>query len=350
MKCFSAVVGKHFMHDLREVAVKLFGRTKESDVATDRALVRTRRSFLGRMGELFRSSDITEELWESLEEVLIGADTGVNTTMEILDRVRAHDPETSEDVRRLLRSELLAILQVPNEQAAGRLWGQQGDYVEPDHPWVILVVGVNGSGKTTAIGRLAFAYQEEGRTVIAAAGDTFRAAAINQLQNWGKRLDFDVVAHQQGADPAAIAYDTIEAARARGHDVVMIDTAGRLQSKKNLMDELAKVRKVIERHVERGPDEVLLVLDATTGQNGLSQARSFAEAADVTSVMLSKLDSSARGGIVFAIAEEFGLPVRFVGVGQEPDDLAPFHPETFVDALLGYVDELDLEDARLTVD
>lgn len=330
--------------------MKLFGRTKESDVATDRALVRTRRSFLGRMNDLFRNSDITEELWESLEEVLIGADTGVNTTMEILERVRSHAPASSEDVRQLLRSELLTILQAPNEKAGGRLWGKQDDHIEPDRPWVILVVGVNGSGKTTAIGRLAFAYQEEGRKVIAAAGDTFRAAAIDQLQEWGKRLNFDVVAHQQGADPAAIAFDTIEAARARGHDVVMIDTAGRLQNKKNLMDELEKIRKVIERHVDRGPDEVLLVLDATTGQNGLSQARSFAEAADVTSVMLSKLDSSARGGIVFAIAEEFGLPVRFVGVGQEPGDLAPFDPETFVDALLGYVDERDVEDARLTID
>ena len=329
--------------------MKLFGRTKESDAATDRALARTRRSFLGRMGRLFHSSDITEELWESLEEVLISADTGVNTSMEILARVRSRNPSTSKEVRQLLRSELLAILQVPNEKAAGRLWGEQDGHVEPERPWVILVVGVNGSGKTTAIGRLSFAYQREGRKVIAAAGDTFRAAAIDQLQDWGKRLDFDVIAHQQGADPAAIAFDTIEAARARGHDVVMIDTAGRLQSKKNLMEELAKVRKVIQRHVDRGPDEVLLVLDATTGQNGLSQARAFAETAGVTSVMLSKLDSSARGGIVFAVAEEFGLPVRFVGVGQEPDDLATFDPEAFVDALLGYVDEHDVEDARLTI-
>ncbi|MDA0353406.1 MAG: signal recognition particle-docking protein FtsY [Chloroflexi bacterium] len=319
--------------------MRLFGRSKESDQATDQALERTRRSFFGRMSEIFRGSDVTEELWESLEEVLIGADTGVTTTMELLDRVRAKNPSQAEDVRRLLREELLAILRAPSEATQGRLWGLPDDAPEPDRPWVVLIVGVNGSGKTTAVGRLAFAYQEQGRKVIAAAGDTFRAAAIEQLQNWGRRLNFEVIAHQQGADPAAIAYDTIEAARARGHDVVLIDTAGRLQSKKNLMDELSKVRRVIERHVDRGPDEVLLVLDATTGQNGLSQARAFAEAVDVTSVMLTKLDSSAKGGIVFAIAQEFGLPVRFVGVGQEPGDLAPFDPEAFVDALLGHADE-----------
>ena len=330
--------------------MRLFGRSKESDEATDQALERTRRSFFGRMGELFRGSDVTEELWESLEEVLIGADTGVTTTMEVLERVRAQNPADAEDVRALLREELVSILSGPSDQAGGRLWGLPEDAPEPDRPWVVLIVGVNGSGKTTAVGRLAFAYQEQGRSVIAAAGDTFRAAAIEQLQDWGRRLDFEVIAHQQGADPAAIAFDTIEAARARGHDVVLIDTAGRLQSKKNLMDELSKVRRVIERHVDRGPDEVLLVLDATTGQNGLSQARAFAEAVEVTSVMLTKLDSSARGGIVFAIAQEFGLPVRFVGVGQEPGDLAPFDPEVFVDALLGYVDEREPEAARATGD
>ena len=330
--------------------MRLFGRSNESDEATDQALERTRRSFFGRMGELFRGSDVTDELWESLEEVLIGADTGVTTTMEVLDRVRARDPAHAEDVRTLLRDELVSILRGSSEASGGRLWGLPEDAPEPDCPWVVLIVGVNGSGKTTAVGRLAFAYQEQGHRVIAAAGDTFRAAAIEQLQDWGRRLDFEVIAHQQGADPAAIAFDTIEAARARGHDLVLIDTAGRLQSKKNLMDELSKVHRVIERHVDRGPDEVLLVLDATTGQNGLSQARAFAEAADVTSVMLTKLDSSARGGIVFAIAQEFGLPVRFVGVGQQPGDLAPFDPEAFVDALLGHVDEREPEAAQATGD
>ena len=325
--------------------MRLFKRSRETDEATEQALERTRRSIFGRMGDLLRGSDVTEELWESLEEVLIGADAGVATTMEVLERVRAQSPARAEDVRTLLRAELLAILREPSDEARGRLWGLPEEAPEPERPWVVLVVGVNGSGKTTAIGRLAHAYQQEGKRVIAAAGDTFRAAAIEQLQDWGRQLDFDVIAHQQGADPAAIAYDAIVAAGARGHDVVLIDTAGRLQSKKNLMDELSKVRRVIERHVDRGPDEVLLVLDATTGQNGLSQARAFTEAVDVTSVMLTKLDGSARGGIVFAIAREFGLPVRLVGVGQRPEDLAPFDPEVFVDALLGHADEREREAA-----
>ena len=315
--------------------MRLFGgRSKESEEATDQALERTRRSFFGRVAGLFAGSDITDDTWDQLEEVLIGADAGVQTTLEVLDRVRARAPRRSEELRAMLAEELTAILEAANEPR-GRLWGHPEGTADPDKPFVVLVVGVNGSGKTTAIGRLAHAYQQEGRRVMAAAGDTFRAAAIDQLQEWGRRLDFDVVAQGPGADPAAVAYDAIEAARARGHDVVLIDTAGRLQNKQNLMDELSKVRRVIERHVERGPDEVLLVLDASTGQNGLSQARAFAESAQVTSVMLTKLDGTAKGGIVFAIAREFGLPVRFVGTGQREGDLAPFDPRGFVDSLLG---------------
>ncbi len=300
---------------------------------TGRALERTRRTFFHRLSEILVGAEVTEELWESLEEVLISADAGVQTTLEVIERVRAHDPAHAEDVRDLLAEELIAILQRA-EEPRGRLWGLPAGTPLPERPHVVLVVGVNGSGKTTAIGRLAHAYQQEGKRVIAAAGDTFRAAAIEQLQEWGERLAFDVVAQGQGADPAAVAFDTIQAAQARGHDVVLIDTAGRLQSKQNLMDELAKVRRVIQRHVERGPDEVLLVLDASTGQNGLSQARAFAESVDVTSVMLTKLDGTAKGGVVFSIAREFGLPVRFVGTGQRPQDIAPFEPRAFVESLL----------------
>ncbi|MEI7925759.1 MAG: signal recognition particle-docking protein FtsY [Chloroflexota bacterium] len=318
--------------------MRLFGRGKqaeeERDQATEQALERTRRSFFGRVAGLFTSSDITDETWESLEEVLIGADAGVQTAIEVLDAVRARKPRRTEELRAMLAEELTRILESAAEPR-GRLWGLPEGTEEPAKPFVVLVVGVNGSGKTTAIGRLAYAYQQEGRRVMAAAGDTFRAAAIEQLQEWGRRLDFDVVAQGTGADPAAVAYDAIEAARARGHDVVLIDTAGRLQNKQNLMDELSKVRRVIERHVERGPDEVLLVLDASTGQNGLSQARAFADSAQVTSVMLTKLDGTAKGGIVFAIAREFGLPVRFVGTGQREGDLAPFDPRSFVQSLLG---------------
>ena len=314
--------------------MRLFGgRSKESEQATDQALERTRRSFFGRVAGLFSGSDITDEMWESLEEVLIGADAGVQTALEVLDRVRARHPRHSDELRAMLAEELTAILERANEPR-GRLWGLPEGEPEPERPLVVLVVGVNGSGKTTAIARLAYAYQQEGRRVMAAAGDTFRAAAIEQLQEWGRRLDFDVVAQGPGADPAAVAYDAIEAARARRLDVVLIDTAGRLQNKQNLMDELSKVRRVIERHVDRGPDEVLLVLDASTGQNGLSQAHAFAESAQVTSVMLTKLDGTAKGGIVFAIAREFGLPVRFVGTGQREGDLAPFDPRSFVQSLL----------------
>ena len=319
--------------------MRLFGgRGKDSTEATDRALdgalERTRRSFFGRVTGLFSGSDITDETWDSMEEVLIGADAGVQTALEVLDRVRSRRPRRCDELRAMLAEELTAILEAA-AAPRGRLWGLPEGAPEPDRPLIVLVVGVNGSGKTTAIGRLAHAYQQEGRRVMAAAGDTFRAAAIEQLQEWGRRLDFDVVAQGPGADPAAVAYDAIEAARARGHDVVLIDTAGRLQSKQNLMDELSKVRRVIERHVDRGPDEVLLVLDASTGQNGLSQARAFTDSAQVTSVMLTKLDGTAKGGIVFAIAREFGLPVRFVGTGQREGDLAPFDPRGFVQSLLG---------------
>ena len=315
--------------------MRLFGgRSKEADQATDEALSRTKRSIFGRVAGLFGGTDVTEELWDSLEEVLIGADAGVQTTLEVLDRVRARKPRRADDLRAMLAEELTAIL-VAADTPRGRLWGLPEGTAQPDRPWIILIVGVNGSGKTTAIGRLAFAYMEEGKRVMAAAGDTFRAAAIEQLQEWGRRLTFDVVAQGPGADPAAVAFDAIGAAQARGHDVVLIDTAGRLQNKQNLMDELTKVRRVIERHVERGPDEVLLVLDASTGQNGLSQAKAFADSAQVTSVMLTKLDGTAKGGIVFAIAREFGLPVRFVGTGQREGDLAPFDPRGFVASLLG---------------
>ena len=236
----------------------------------------------------------------------------------------------------------MRILAAPAATPRGRLWpvpnAAEGNGAnapaEAAPPALVLVVGVNGTGKTTAIGRLAYLYQQQGARVTLAAGDTYRAAAIEQLQAWGKRLGADVIAHQQGADAAAVAFDAIEAARARGADVLFIDTAGRLHNKQNLMDELSKVRRVIERGLGRAPDEVLLVLDATTGQNGLAQARAFTESVEVTAVMLTKLDGTAKGGIVFAIADDLGLPVRFIGTGQEAGDLAPFEAESFVDSLL----------------
>lgn len=309
--------------------MRLLRGNPESEAATGRALSRTRRSWFGRVGDLLRGNGITPELWDSLEEVMIGSDAGVETTFEVLDRVRAANPRQPEELRAALRGELIAILEAP--AGAGRLWDADG---EPPRPAVVLIAGVNGTGKTTAAARLAHAYQAEGNRVIAAASDTFRAAAIDQLRSWGERVGFDVIAHQAGSDPAAVAFDAIEAAQARGHDLVLVDTAGRLHNKQNLMNELAKIRRVIERQLGRGPDEVALVLDATTGQNGLAQARAFTEAIEVTSVILTKLDGSARGGIVFAVASELGLPVRFIGVGDGPGDLAPFDAEAFVDGLL----------------
>ena len=310
--------------------MRLLRGNAETGEATGRALSRTRRGWFGRVGDLLRGNGVTPELWDSLEEVLIGSDAGVETTFEVLDRVRAANPRQPDELQAALRRELIAILEAP--EGGGRLWGP--DPAEPARPAVVLIAGVNGSGKTTAAARLAHAYQEGGERVLAAASDTFRAAAIEQLRSWGERIGFDVVAHQPGSDPAAVAFDAIEAARARGHDLVLVDTAGRLHNKQNLMNELAKVRRVIERQLGRGPDEVALVLDATTGQNGLAQARAFTEAIEVTSVILTKLDGSARGGIVFAVASELGLPVRFIGVGDGPGDLAPFDAEAFVDGLL----------------
>ena len=310
--------------------MRLLRGNPESEAATGQALSRTRRSWFGRVGDLLRGNGITPELWDSLEEVMIGSDAGVETTFEVLDRVRAANPRQPDELQAALRSELIAILEAP--AGAGRLW--DADAEAPPRPAVVLIAGVNGTGKTTAAARLAHAYQAEGNRVLAAASDTFRAAAIEQLRSWGERIGFDVVAHQAGSDPAAVAFDAIEAAQARGHDLVLVDTAGRLHNKQNLMNELAKIRRVIERQLGRGPDEVALVLDATTGQNGLAQARAFTEAIEVTAVILTKLDGSARGGIVFAVASELGLPVRFIGVGDGPGDLAPFDAEAFVDGLL----------------
>ena len=311
--------------------MRLFRRSPQTDAATSEALTRTRSSWFGRVTGLFGGSAVTEELYEQLEEVLIGADAGVSTTMDVLDRVRAARPRDAEAVRELLRYELVGILRSPPE-GKGRLWGEATE--PPEAPAVVLIVGVNGTGKTTAVARLAYAHQQQGQRVICAAADTFRAAAIDQLKHWGTRLGTDVIGHHQGSDPAAVVFDAVEAARARGADLLLIDTAGRLHNKQNLMDELSKIRRVIERHLGRGPDEVALVLDATTGQNGLTQARAFIESVEVTGVVLTKLDGTARGGIVFAIASELGLPVRFIGTGEGPGDLAPFEPEQFVDALL----------------
>ena len=283
----------------------------------------------GLAGLLSRGAD-DEQAWEELEEALLGADVGVATTGELVERLRRRaraERAAGERLRGLLRAELLDAVGAPDRSLALDLLD------EHSKPGIVLVVGVNGTGKTTTAGKLALALAEEGKQSVLAAADTFRAAAVEQLVIWGERVGAPVVRQQQGADPAAVAFDAFASARARHADVLLVDTAGRLHTKTNLMDELRKLRRVLER--EGGQvREVLLVLDATTGQNGLAQARQFTDAVGVTGVVLTKLDGTAKGGIVIAVQRELGIPVKLVGLGEGAHDLAPFDPEAFVDALL----------------
>jgi fused signal recognition particle receptor len=271
-----------------------------------------------------------EEAWEELEEALLGADVGVATTVELIEYLRERaraSRATGAELRELLREALLAEVGTGDRTLALDL------IAEDQRPGIVLVVGVNGTGKTTTVGKLALALAEEGKQVVLAAADTFRAAATEQLLIWGERVDAPVIRHQAGADPAAVAFDGLASARAKGADVLVVDTAGRLHTKTNLMEELRKLRRVLERE-DGNVREVLLVLDATTGQNGLAQARQFTDAVGVTGLVLTKLDGTAKGGIVIAVQRELGIPVKLVGLGEGAHDLAPFDPEAFVDALL----------------
>ena len=284
---------------------------------------------------VFERSQIDDELWDELEEILIGADTGVETTEMILDevrsRVRKEGMKQPAEVREALRDQLIALLE--SVDGKGQLWGDQSDEDRSFSPAVILVVGVNGAGKTTSIAKLARAFRRDGERVVLAAADTFRAAAIEQLKLWGDRVGATVIAHQRGQDASAVVFDAMAAAKKRAADVVLIDTAGRLHTKSNLMEELKKINRIVQRSDDTAPHEVLLVIDAVTGQNGLLQAKSFAEAVGVTSIFLTKLDGTAKGGIVFSIADQLQIPVRFIGIGERADDMAPFDAESFVDAL-----------------
>jgi len=291
-------------------------------------LARTRNAIFSRIASLLGATEVTPQVWEELEELLIQADVGVETTLALMDRLRRRARDEAilraDRLRDALNEELRALLPTPPPLNLG---GRPLD--------VILIVGVNGSGKTTSIAKLGYRYRQEGRKVLLAAADTFRAAAMDQLRIWGERAGCPVISGPEGGDPGAVVYDALQAARSRGMDMVIVDTAGRLHTRYNLMEELKKVRRVAARSVEGAPHETLLVLDATTGQNALSQARHFLEAVEVTGVILAKLDSTARGGMVFAIARELGLPVRFVGVGEGLDDLAPFDPDAFIQGLWG---------------
>jgi fused signal recognition particle receptor len=306
----------------------------EEAAPVEEAVERTRKTWFGRIGGLFKKG-LGEEVWEELEETLIAADTGVQTTMRILEevreRVQAGGIKDSDAALEVLKSDLTEILEAPADK--GQIWSRNGDERTLPKPAIVLVVGVNGTGKTTSIGKLAHAYKARGQKVVLAAGDTFRAAAIDQLKKWGERVGVDVVAHKEGADPSAVIFDALVAAEKRGADIVIIDTAGRLHTKANLMEELRKVHRVIQRKVPDAPHEVLLVLDATSGQNAMHQAKYFTEAVGVTGVVLAKLDGTAKGGVIFSVCDQMGVPVRFVGTGERPQDLAPFKPREFVEAL-----------------
>ena len=286
-------------------------------------LSKSRRAITGGLtGWRYDPNDV--ESWEQLEEVLISADVGAATTQEIIERLEKRRPKTSEEVMEGL-ADVLGELASPEEEPRLEL---------PARPSVVLVVGVNGTGKTTTIGKLASRLPEHGRSVIVAAADTYRAAADEQLEIRAGRAGADFVGSTHGGDPAAVAFDAISAAESRGHDVVIVDTAGRLHTQTNLMEELSKIRRVITQRMEGAPHETLLVIDATTGQNGLRQAELFREAVDVTGVVLTKLDGTAKGGIVVAIGHELGLPVKLVGVGESLEDLQPFDPSDFARALV----------------
>ncbi len=289
-------------------------------------LARTRKTAFGRIATLLGATEITEDTWDELEALLIQADLGVETALEVLDTLKeivARDALVrSDELEDALRAELRRRLQTPPVIT----WGSP--------PNVVLLVGVNGSGKTTTAAKLAWRYTREGKTVMLAAADTFRAAAIDQLKTWGERLDVPVIAGQPGGDPGAVTYDAVQAARARQTDILFVDTAGRLHTRFNLMEELKKVRRVAGKALDGAPHHVWLVMDATTGQNALQQAKAFKDAVGVTGVILAKLDSSARGGMAFAIQRELGLPILFAGLGEKPEDLQPFDPDAFIAGIL----------------
>jgi fused signal recognition particle receptor len=279
---------------------------------------------------LLGAGDLDEESWEELEDTLLMADLGSATTTEIVEQLRSQisssGVRSTEDARGVLRTELTGALMPEADRSVHAL-------PYPGGPAVVLIAGVNGTGKTTTTGKLGRVLVAEGRTVLLGAADTFRAAAVEQLATWAERVGAEVVRGKEGADPASVAFDAVTRGAESGVDAVLIDTAGRLHTKTGLMDELGKVKRVVEKRAQ--VDEVLLVLDATTGQNGLAQARVFSEVVDVTGIVLTKLDGTAKGGIVFQVQRELGVPVKLVGLGEGPDDLAPFEPGAFVDALLG---------------
>ena len=290
-------------------------------------LSRSSKAAFGQIATLLGVTEISEELWDDLEALLIQADLGVETTISVLDemenRVDQDGITKTGELRNVLRQELRKRLDNPPELKLNQ------------KPTVILIVGVNGSGKTTTIAKLGKHFTEQGYSVLLGAADTYRAAAVEQLENWAERLNLPIISGQQGGDSAAVAFDTVQAGINRNSDIILVDTAGRLHTRFNLMEELRKVNRVTGKALPGAPHAVWLVMDATTGQNALHQARAFKDAVKVSGVILAKLDSSARGGMAFAIQKELGLPIIFAGLGEKPDDLEPFDPDRFIDSILG---------------
>jgi fused signal recognition particle receptor len=330
------------MSFFKKLKDKLTNQTESVTEKFREGLTKTRDSFSGKVNDLVaRYRKVDEDFFEELEEILIGADVGVNTVMELIDELRMEvkrrNIQDPREVQSVISEKLVEIYE-SGEDISPTINFQQ------DGLTVVLVVGVNGVGKTTSIGKIAKKLKQEGKSVLLAAGDTFRAGAIEQLDVWGDRLGVDVIKQSAGSDPAAVMYDALQAAKARKVDVLLCDTAGRLQNKVNLMKELEKVKRVIEREVPGAPHEVLLVLDATTGQNALSQAKIFSEATNVTGIVLTKLDGTAKGGIVLAIRNEMRIPVKFVGLGEKADDLQEFNAEQYVYGL--FADMMEKEEAQ----
>lgn len=306
-----------------------FTKDNEEAKTYKEGMSKTRSSISEKLNDLIaRYRQVDEEFFEELEETLIMADVGVMTVMDLIDElkfeVQRKNIKDPKGVNEVISEKLVEIYYNEDDESIGDL------NIDTDDLAIILVVGVNGVGKTTSIGKLAAQLKSEGKQVVLAAGDTFRAGAIDQLEEWGKRADVEVIKQSEGSDPAAVIFDGIKAAKSRNADVLICDTAGRLQNKVNLMNELAKIKRVIEREVPNAPHEVLLVLDATTGQNALSQAKTFSEVTDVTGIVLTKLDGTAKGGIVLAIRNELNIPVKLVGFGEGINDLKKFDPHAFV--------------------
>ncbi len=302
----------------------------------NKGLQKTRLSMAGAIDTVLHGvNEITDEMFDDLEEILVMGDVGVTTATEIIDRLRA---KVAKENLRNGKQVRAAIKEIVAELLDG---GEQMEMITM--PSIILVIGVNGVGKTTTIGKMAALYKSQGKKVILGAADTFRAAAIDQLEIWADRAGVDIVKHKEGADPAAVVFDTINAGKARNADIIIIDTAGRLHNKKNLMDELAKIYRVIDRELPWSDRESLLVLDATTGQNAVNQAREFKNVAEITGIVLTKLDGTARGGVVLAIKHDLNVPVKFVGVGEQMDDLQPFSPAAFAEGLFDVAEDADEE-------